>query len=183
VFFKWVKTAAAVVVVGGILAIALGGFFGWLGEPLPGPVGARLLAEGKAGDERWAVVLVETANGAKPHLRHRGVDVGVAAVRRDQVIDRQTRRVVPGQYEIDVVTLPGTVQPMLFGLLPAGTAHAEIVPDSRAGTAIPIKIKPRDGTAGPYVIETAPGSPASWQDRDSVIVHLYDDQGQPLLPK
>jgi hypothetical protein len=164
----------------GILAFALAGQFGWLGGPDPGPTEAQLLAEGTVDDERWAVVLVRTEKDETTHLRNRGVDVKVAELGTEQVLDRQHRRFVPGEYEIAVVTLPGTSRPLFFGLLPAGAVRAEVVPDPRKDAAIPIKIRAGDGTAVPYVIDPAPSSTAPWED--SVIVRVYDHQDQRLLP-
>jgi hypothetical protein len=176
---------AAAVVVAGILFIALAGQLGWMGEKYPGPVEARLLAEGTVEDERWSAVLVKTAEGETPHLRARGVDVQVGKLWTEQVLDRPRSRFVPGEYEVGLVTLPGTVQPMFFGLLPAAAARAEVVPvDGRAkGAVIPVDIRPGGGTAGPFVLEPAPGSPATWQDRDSATIHIYNDKGERLLPE
>jgi hypothetical protein len=184
VSFKTVKNVAAGVVVGGILLIASAGHFGWmgLGDPDPAPIEARLLTEGMVGGQPWAVVLVRSAKGEAPHLRSRGVDVEVGALQTEQVIDRPRARVVPGEYKIEVVTLPGTSQPMVFGLLPIGAVRAEVVPDTVTGAAIPVEIRAGDGTAVPYVIAPAPGSPATWEGRSSVIIRVYNDESRQLLP-
>jgi hypothetical protein len=142
-------------------------------------------AAGAVEDERWSAVLVKTAEGETPHLRARGVDVEVGKLWTEQVLDRPRSRFVPGEYEVGLVRLPGTVQPMFFGLPPAAAARVEVVPvDGREkAAAIPVGIRSGGGAAGPYVLEPAPGSPATWQDRDSVTIYVYDDKGERLLPE
>ena len=173
--FKVVKAVLGAVVVAGIGLLGVAGHRGWIGDPEPGATGARLLAEGTIEREKWALVLVRTADGETARLRSRGVDVKVAELGTEDVLDRPRGRFVPGRYEMGLVTLPGTGQPMFFGLLPDGAARAEVVPD------INIKIQTSGGTTGAYVFQSAPGSPATWQGKASVPVDVFDAQGRPLL--
>jgi hypothetical protein len=140
----------------------------------------RLLAGGAVGETRWSVVRIHDKDyGDCLELRSRGVAVERTCSTSSML----------GQYTIAVVVLRGTGQPLVFGLLPAGTARAEVATDG--GTAL----RPMPGRAMSavevlksgdlrFVAGPAPAArTGSWADGDTVNVAAYDNGDEPITAR
>ncbi len=145
----------------------------------------RLLAEGPAGDARWAVVLIhERGRGDCLEFRHRGVVVDSRCA-ATTFLDR---------YTLGISVLRGTSTPMIFGVLPEGAARAEVPLDGTPflrrrdpeGPVTPVEVR-TFGESGRYVVGPAPtGRQASgdaWRDGTTVSVEVYDDQDRHMAPE
>jgi hypothetical protein len=173
---------AALVVVGGLIVVGGLSWEGWDGR-FPDRSDPRLLAEGVIGDARWVVVLVhERDYGDCLYLREDGV-----------LVDRWCEESsVLHHYQVGVRLLRGASQPILFGVLPAGTARAEVAADGgdtaprfRKAAMIPVPVR-TFGESGRYVVEPAPagrvGSGPAWRNRNTAPIDLYDAQDRRLTP-
>lgn len=160
--------AAALVLLGG--CDRLDSMFQERSEP-------HLLADGAVGSVRWSVIQVrERKYGECVELRSRGVPVQHTCATSSLM----------SRYTLGVSVLPGTDEPLLFGLLPAGTARAEVALDG--GTAL----RPMPGRAMAevevrkkgdvrFVAEPAPDArTGDWADGDTVNVVAYDQQDKPI---
>ncbi|WP_433381071.1 hypothetical protein ACQPZX_16435 [Actinoplanes sp. CA-142083] len=137
----------------------------------------RLLAGGAVGEARWSVVQVrEKDHGECLELRSRGVPASHTCATSSLM----------SQYTLDIAVLHGTSQPLVFGLLPAGTARAEVALDGGlAVRATPGRkmaevavVKKGDLR---FVAEPAPaGRTGDWKDGGSVNVVAYDEQDKPI---
>lgn len=151
--------------------------------PSPDRSDPRLLAEGTIDGARWVVVLVhERDSGGCLHLRQDGATVA----------RRCAESGLPAGYEVDVELLHGASRPILFGVLPAGTARAEVAADGgataprfRKAAMVPLPVR-TFGESGRYVVEPAPAglpdSDRAWRDRGSASIDLHDAQGRRLTP-
>jgi hypothetical protein len=168
---------AVVAVVGGLAVVGGFSWEGWDGRR-PDVTGPRLLAEGTTGGATWSVVQVrERTWGDCLYLRQDGVTVertcGASGILRN--------------YELSVRTLRGSTTPVLFGVLPAAAARAEVAADGgeiRAPfrKAPLVSLEVRDfGESGRFVVQAAPPGP-EWTDRDSVVVGVRDGADRPLSP-
>ena len=138
----------------------------------------RVLAEGPAGDAPWAVLSVhERKSGDCLHLRRRGA-----------LVDRSCRELsMLADYRVQIHVLRGTSEPLLFGVLPEGTARAEIAmepallrgADPDLATAA-VRVR-AFGESGRYVAEPVPagrrGTVPAPGESDSVTVVCYDGRG------
>ena len=160
--------AAAVLLAGG--CDRLDSMFQQRSEP-------RLLADGAVGEVRWAVVQVrEKDHGECLELRSRGVPASHTCAASSLM----------SQYTLDVAVLPGTGRPMVFGLLPAGTARAEVALDG----SLAVRVAPGRKMAEVevvkkgdvrFVAEPAPaGRTGEWKDGATVNVVAYDEQDKPI---
>ncbi|GAA4606017.1 hypothetical protein BJY16_005621 [Actinoplanes octamycinicus] len=124
----------------------------------------RVLAQGTPG---WSVVVVRERDwGDCLQLRRAGVQVHRSC----------TVLSVLDDYQAEVVTLPGTTEKVVIGMVPAAAARAELAPGP--GTArTPLRVGTY-GSSARYVVGLAPA------DRDSglVAVDLYDGEGRQLTP-
>ena len=140
----------------------------------------RLLAGGATGGIRWSVVQIHDEDyGDCLELRSRGVPVEHTCSASSML----------GQYTIAVAVLRGTGQPLIFGLLPAGTARAEVATDG--GTAL----RPMPGRAMSavevlksgdlrFVAGPAPAARTGrWADGDTVNVAVYDKGDKPITTR
>lgn len=168
---------SVLVVVGGLLVFGGLSWEGWDGR-FPDRSDPRLLAEGAVGEGRWVVVQVhERDHGDCLYLRQDGA-----------LVDRQCEETsVLNQYEVGAWLLRGASQPIIFGVLPAGTVRAEVAADGgataprfRKAAMIPLSVR-TFGESGRYVVEPVAGradfGPA-WRNRKSVPIDVYDAQGQ-----
>jgi hypothetical protein len=166
----------------GIFAVAMvvgfGGstWDGWNGR-FPDRSDPRLLAEGTTGGARWTVLQIhERDHGDCLHLRQDGASA-----------DRWCKESgFLGRYEVGVRLLRGASRPVIFGVLPAGAARAEVAADGgdtaprfRKAAMIPLPVR-AFGESGRYVVEPVPDG-AAW-DRDSVQIDVYDAGGRRLAP-
>ena len=151
----------------------LDGAFQQRGDP-------RLLAGGAIGETRWSVVQIHDKDyGDCLELRSHGVAVEHTCSTSSML----------GQYTVAVAVLRGTGQPLVFGLLPAGTARAEVATDG--GTAL----RPMPGRAMSavevlkagelrFVAGPAPAARSGqWADGDTVNVAAYDTGGKPITAR
>ena len=172
-----VCVAAGTVLAGGSACDRMDGMFLDRTDP-------QLLAEGAVEDARWAVVLVhERKFGDCLELRYQGV-----------VADRRCAAAsMLDYYLVGVTVLRGTSQPLIFGVLPEGTARAEIALDGSTDlrpdpkrVMTPIEVR-TFGESGRYVVGPAPanraGSDGAWRDNTTVDIEVYDDQGRELAPR
>jgi hypothetical protein len=140
----------------------------------------RLLAGGAVGGTRWSVVQIHDKDyGDCLELRSHGVAVEHTCSASSML----------GQHTVEVAVLRGTGQPLIFGLLPAGTARAEVATDG--GTAL----RPMPGramaavevlTSGElrFVAGPAPAARTGrWADGDTVNVTAYDTGGRPITAR
>ena len=152
----------------------LDGMFQQRGNP-------RLLAGGAIGEARWSVVLIHDKDyGDCLELRSRGVPAQHTC----------STRSLMGQYTVGVTVLRGTSQPLIFGLLPEGTARAQVALDGSTGIRPVPGRKMADVEVQKYgdlrfVAETAPdgrtsASSGAWKDGETVNVAAYDDQDKPI---
>lgn len=144
----------------------------------------RLLVEGSEGGARWAVVLIhERGRGDCLELRHGGVAA-------DRACDTAA---FLGQYTLGVTVLRGTSVPVVFGVLPEGTARAEVALDGATflrrepeRPMAPVEVR-TFGENGRYVAEPAPAArkatgEESWRDSSTVNVEAYDANDRRLAP-
>lgn len=147
----------------------------------------RLLAEGAPGDGRWVALQV----GDCVHLRQNGLEVARSCAEfiMKPIGGRPDldRLAMPG-YRVHLVRLHGVERPMLFGVLPPGSAFAEVASDGSATdprfrTAAMVQVPVRTfGDAGRFVAEPAPADP-KWQDStDLVPIELHDSHHRRLTP-
>ena len=140
----------------------------------------RLLAGGAVGETRWSVVQIRDKDyGDCLELRSQGVAVEHTCSPSSML----------GQYTIAVAVLRGTGQPLIFGLLPAGTARAEVATDG--GTAL--RPMPGRTMSAVEVLESgdlrfvagpAPaGRSGRWADGDTVNVAAYDNGDRPITAR
>jgi hypothetical protein len=167
----------AIAVVGGLVAAGVVNWEGWDGR-VPESSDPRLLAEGSIGAARWQVLQVrEHAQGVCLHLRQDGV-----------LVDRQCQESrTLRHYEVGVRTLRGASRPIIFGVLPAAAARAEVVanagdpsPRFRNAPLVPLRVR-TFGDSGRFVVEPAPDDPA-WRGRNGAPIDAYDAGGRPLTP-
>jgi hypothetical protein len=166
-------TWLAVLVVAAGLGVAVWSWEGFDGRT-PAYADPRLLVQ----DENWLVLMVhEKDNGDCLHLRRSGVPVA--------------RRCAPSSllrtYRLDVETLRGTNEQIVFGMLPDGATRAEVVlsgdlsPRRMPGTVLaPVPVR-SSGGSGRYVAGPAPAG-ARWGDVNSVSVEVYDGRGTVMAP-
>lgn len=159
---------SGVVVVAG-LAVASTNWDGFDGRS-PDHHEARLVAEGTSGGVRWTVVQVDVRNvGDCLHLRGQGV-----------LLESSCRS--PSSSQVKMLTLPGTSRRFVFGMLPAGAARAEFVPEGRS--PLPLRVFTY-GTSGRYVAEAVSAEPSAAVTTGSgsiIAINLYDAQGRRLGP-
>lgn len=168
---------AGVVVFGGLAVVGGLSWEGWDGRR-PGVTGPRLLAEGATGGAKWSVVQVrERTWGDCLYLRQDGVTVERTC----------TESGVLRNYQLSVRTLRGATTPILFGMLPAASARAEVAADGgeirapfRKAALVPLEVR-AFGESGRFVVQAAPPGPA-WTDRNSVTVGVRDASDRPLTP-
>jgi hypothetical protein len=161
-------TWLAVLVVAAGLGVAVWSWEGFDGRT-PAYADPRLLVQ----DENWLVLMVhEKDNGDCLHLRRSGVVVA--------------RRCSPSSllrtYQLDVVTLRGTTEQIVFGMLPDGATRADVVvsggiaPRRMPGTVLaPLPVR-SSGGPGRYIAGPAPAG-AKWADVTSVSVEVHDERG------
>jgi len=168
---KWPLVTIALLAMAG--CDRLDGMFQQRGDP-------RLLAGGAVGETRWSVVQIHDKDyGDCLELRSRGIAVEHTCSASSML----------GQYTIGVTVLRGTGQPLIFGLLPAGTARAEVATDG--GTAL----RPMPGRAMSavevlksgdlrFVAGPAPAARTGrWADGDTVNVAVYDKGDKPITTR
>ncbi len=169
---------AVVVVFGGLIVVGGLNWEGWDGRR-PGVTGPVLVAEGTTGGAKWSVVQVrERTWGDCLYLRQDGVTVERTCAESG----------ILQNYEISVRTLRGAGAPVLFGILPAAAARAEVAADGgdtrapfrRAGL-VPLEIRGFGGS-GRFVVQAAPPGPG-WAGRTSVVVDVRDAADRPLTPR
>ncbi|WP_157562980.1 hypothetical protein [Micromonospora chokoriensis] len=174
-----IRTLVAVVVVFGGLAVVGGlNWEGWDGRR-PSVTGPRLLTEGTTGGVKWSVVQVrEDTWGECLYLRQDGATVERTC----------TESGVLQNYEISVRTLRGATAPILFGVLPAAAARAEVAADGgdvqarfRKADLVPLEVRGFDGS-GRFVVQAAPPGPG-WAGKNTVPVAVHDAAGRPLTPR
>lgn len=173
------RTLVAVVVVFGGLAVVAGlTWEGWDGRR-PSVTGPRLLTEGTTGGVNWSVVQVrESTWGDCLYLRQDGATVARTCTESGVLQD----------YEISVRTLRGATTPILFGMLPAAAARAEVAADGgdvqarfRDAELVPLDVRGFDG-GGRFVVQAAPPGP-EWAGKNSVVISVQDAGGRPLAPR
>ena len=168
---KWPLLTVALIAIAG--CDRLDGTFQQRSDP-------RLLTGGAIGKTRWSVVQIHDKDyGDCLELRSRGVAVEHTCSTSSML----------GQYTITVAVLRGTGQPLVFGLLPAGTTRAEVAMDG--GTAL----RPMPGRAMSavevlksgnvrFVAGPAPATRTGrWADGDTVNVTAYDTGGKPITAR
>ena len=91
-------------------------------------------------------------------------------------------------YELSVRTLRGAAAPIIFGMLPAAAARAEVAADGgdvqarfRNAELVPLKVHGFDGSRR-FVMQAAPTGP-DWAGKNSVSVAVQDAAGRPLTPR
>jgi len=140
----------------------------------------RLLAGGAVGETRWSVVRIHDKDyGDCLELRSHGVAVEHTCSVASML----------GQYTVAVAVLRGTGQPLIFGLLPAGAARAEVATDG--GTALrPMPGRPMAAVdvlgSGDlrFVAGPAPAARTGrWADGDTVNVAAYDTGDRPITAR
>ncbi|MFG3641804.1 hypothetical protein ACGF3C_16205 [Micromonospora sp. NPDC047762] len=169
---------AAVVVFGGLAVVGGLTWEGWDGRR-PSVTGPRLLTEGTTGGVNWSVVQVrESTWGECLYLRQDGATVERAC----------TESGVLQNYELSVRTLRGAAAPIIFGVLPAAAARAEVAADGgdvqarfRNAELLPLEVHGSDGSRR-FVVQAAPPGP-DWAGRKSVSVAVQDAAGRPLTPR
>ncbi|MFF0151368.1 hypothetical protein [Micromonospora sp. NPDC005203] len=169
---------AAVVVFGGLAVVGGLTWEGWDGRR-PGVTGPRLLTEGTTGGVYWSVVQVrENTWGECLYLRQDGATVARTC----------TESGVLQNYELSVRTLRGAAAPIIFGMLPAAAARAEVAADGgdvqarfRTAELVPLEVRGSDGSRR-FVVQAAPPGP-QWAGRNSVSVAVQDAAGRPLTPR
>ena len=94
------------------------------------------------------------------------------------------------QYEVGVWLPRGASQPIIFGVLPAGAARAEVAGDGgataprfRKAAMIPLPVR-TFGESGRYVVEPADwaDSGSGWRSRRTAPIDVYDAQGRRITP-
>ncbi|MEU8608018.1 hypothetical protein AB0C29_08445 [Actinoplanes sp. NPDC048791] len=169
---------AVVVVFGGLAVVGGLNWEGWDGRR-PDVTGPRLLAEGTTGGAKWSVVQVrERTWGDCLYLRQGGATVERTC----------TESGVLQHYELSVRTLRGTTAPILFGMLPAAAARAEVAADGgdiqdrfRKAGLVPLEVRSFGGS-GRFVVQAAPPGP-DWAGRNSVPIGVRDAADRPLTPR
>lgn len=91
-------------------------------------------------------------------------------------------------YELSVRTLRGATAPVLFGMLPAEAARAEVAADGgavrspfRTADLVPLDLRAFGGN-GRFVAQPAP-SGGEWAARNAVPVGVHDAQDRALTPR
>jgi hypothetical protein len=130
----------------------------------------RLVAEGVVDSQRWAAVAVEDC----VELRHDGV-AARRSCRASQIIEH---------FQVEVVVLPGARQPLLFGMLPDGTATAGVAADGKSKLRrdpgrrmLPVTVRAAGGDRF-FVAEPAPAGFAG----DAVDIEALGAGGDQLTP-
>lgn len=138
----------------------------------------RVLAEGAVGDARWVVVSVrERRNGDCLHLRQQGTLV-VSSCQESTWMD---------DYRVRVQVLRGASEPIIFGILPKGTARAEVSLADRAEKRAVTSVQVRTfGESGRYAVGPVPAGLAAADlarlDNTEIAIDLYDARGGPVRP-